>query len=177
MCFLEGTKTSFRPCKSVEQLWKWSPALVYISLKTLSGVTTFLSWLRHQHQRFHFFRRLQYEELVSSVLNLFCRFVGKECPEDGRENASAEGLPITTDIYASRYRKRASSILKDPTHQAHAVFVPLRQEATEYQEQNHHAFRLLLCLLLLANRNKDTNCAFAISSIPLKNDYSFSMTL
>lgn len=125
MCFLEGTKTSFRPCKSVEQLWKWSPALVYISLKTLSGVTTFPSWLRHQHQRFHFFRRLQYEELVSSVLNLFCRFVGKECLEDGRENASAEGLPITTDIYASRYRKRASSILKDPTHQAHAVFDPL----------------------------------------------------
>lgn len=67
----------------------------------------------------------EYGELVSSVLNLFCRFVGKECPEDGRENASAEGLPITTDTYASRYRKRASSILKDPTHQGHAVFVPL----------------------------------------------------
>ncbi|KAI3360227.1 hypothetical protein L3Q82_014547 [Scortum barcoo] len=34
-------------------------------------------------------------------------------------------LPTTTDIYTSRCRKRASCIMKDPTHTAHALFVPL----------------------------------------------------
>ncbi|KAI4876536.1 hypothetical protein NFI96_002224 [Prochilodus magdalenae] len=34
-------------------------------------------------------------------------------------------LPTTTDIYASRCRRRATSIMKDPTHPAHALFVPL----------------------------------------------------
>ncbi|KAI3358132.1 hypothetical protein L3Q82_003137 [Scortum barcoo] len=34
-------------------------------------------------------------------------------------------LPTTMDIYTSRCRKRASCIMKDPTHTAHALFVPL----------------------------------------------------
>ncbi|KAI3372599.1 hypothetical protein L3Q82_023075 [Scortum barcoo] len=35
-------------------------------------------------------------------------------------------LPTTTDIYTSRCRKRASCIMKDPTHTAHCeLFVPL----------------------------------------------------
>ena len=34
-------------------------------------------------------------------------------------------LSTTTDIYSSRCRKRASCIMKDPTHPAHALFVPL----------------------------------------------------
>ncbi|KAI3365925.1 hypothetical protein L3Q82_009696 [Scortum barcoo] len=34
-------------------------------------------------------------------------------------------LPTTTDIYTSRCRKRASCIMKDPTHTAHELFVPL----------------------------------------------------
>ncbi|KAI4891374.1 hypothetical protein NFI96_006356 [Prochilodus magdalenae] len=34
-------------------------------------------------------------------------------------------LPTTTDIYTSRCRKRATCIMKDPTHPAHSLFVPL----------------------------------------------------
>ena len=42
-------------------------------------------------------------------------------------------LPTTTDIYTSRCRKRASCIMKDPIHPAHAVCPsPLRQEVAEH---------------------------------------------
>ncbi|KAI4892922.1 hypothetical protein NFI96_001303 [Prochilodus magdalenae] len=34
-------------------------------------------------------------------------------------------LPTTTDIYTTRCRKRATCIIKDPTHPAHSLFVPL----------------------------------------------------
>ncbi|XP_072530550.1 cytosolic phospholipase A2 gamma-like [Salminus brasiliensis] len=34
-------------------------------------------------------------------------------------------LPTTMDIYTSRCRKRATCIMKDPTHPAHSLFVPL----------------------------------------------------
>ncbi|KAI3359347.1 hypothetical protein L3Q82_002853 [Scortum barcoo] len=43
-------------------------------------------------------------------------------------------LPTTTDIYTSRCRKRASCIMKDPTHTCTRTVCPppLRQEAAEH---------------------------------------------
>ncbi|KAI3368909.1 hypothetical protein L3Q82_025424 [Scortum barcoo] len=114
--------------------WKWSPAS--------PGA---------QAQRLYFLRRLRRTGLGSLSPDLLLQMCGGERPVllhhrvarqllGGREEGSAEGgeeaaaqrtvgcsLPTTTDIYTSRCRKRASCIMKDPTHTAHELFVPLPQ--------------------------------------------------
>ncbi|KAI3363340.1 hypothetical protein L3Q82_011965, partial [Scortum barcoo] len=100
------------------------------------------------HQRLYFLRRLRRAGLGSSVLTSFYRCVVESvlssCIIVWHGSCSAAekkalqrvvkaaqrtvgcSLPTTTDIYTSRCRKRASCIMKDPTHTAHAeLFVPL----------------------------------------------------
>ncbi|KAI4881462.1 hypothetical protein NFI96_000614 [Prochilodus magdalenae] len=61
---------------------------------------------------------------------------GEECPMLQHQRVARKvvkaaqrsvgvSLPTTMDIYTSRCRKRAACIMKDPTHPAHSLFVPL----------------------------------------------------
>ncbi|KAI3368906.1 hypothetical protein L3Q82_025426 [Scortum barcoo] len=112
--------------------------------------------IRKAHQRLYFLRRLRRAGMGSSVLTSFYRCVVESvlssCIIVWHGSCSAAekkalqrvvkaaqrtvgcSLPTTTDIYTSRCRKRASCIMKDPTHTAHELFVPLplRQEAAEH---------------------------------------------
>ncbi|KAI3375717.1 hypothetical protein L3Q82_004025 [Scortum barcoo] len=103
--------------------------------------------IRKAHQRLYFLRRLRRAGLGSSVLTSFYRCVVESvlssCIIVWHGSCSAAekkalqrvvkaaqrtvgcSLSTTTDIYTSRCRKRASCIMKDPTHAAHALFVPL----------------------------------------------------
>ncbi|KAI3365764.1 hypothetical protein L3Q82_000708 [Scortum barcoo] len=103
--------------------------------------------IRKAHQRLYFLRRLRRAGMGSSVLTSFYRCVVESvlssCIIVWHGSCSAAekkalqrvvkaaqrtvgcSLPTTTDIYTSRCRKRASCIMKDPTHTAHALFVPL----------------------------------------------------
>ncbi|KAI3357225.1 hypothetical protein L3Q82_015686 [Scortum barcoo] len=101
------------------------------------------------HQRLYFLRRLRRAGLGSSVLTFFYRCVVESVLSSciivwhgscsaaekkalqrvvkaAHERTVGCSLPTTTtDIYTSRCRKRASCIMKDPTHTAHKLFVPL----------------------------------------------------
>ncbi|KAI3354789.1 hypothetical protein L3Q82_004531 [Scortum barcoo] len=114
--------------------------------------------IRKAHQHLYFLRRLRRAGLGSSVLTSFYRCVVESvlssCIIVWHGSCSAAekkalqrvvkaaqrtvgcSLPTTTDIYTSRCRKRASCIMKDPTHTAHTNCLswppPLRQEAAEH---------------------------------------------
>ncbi|KAI3354853.1 hypothetical protein L3Q82_004545 [Scortum barcoo] len=97
--------------------------------------------IRKAHQRLYFLRRLRRAGMGSSVQNSFYRCVVESvlssCIIVWHGSCSAAekkalqrvvkaaqrtvgcSLPTTTDIYTSRCRKRASCIMKDPTHTAH----------------------------------------------------------
>ncbi|KAI3376533.1 hypothetical protein L3Q82_016993 [Scortum barcoo] len=97
--------------------------------------------IRKAHQRIYFLRRLRRAGLGSSVLTSFYRCVVESvlssCIIVWHGSCSAAekkalqrvvkaaqrtvgcSLPTTTDIYTSRCRKRASCIMKDPTHTTH----------------------------------------------------------
>ncbi|KAI3352912.1 hypothetical protein L3Q82_019485 [Scortum barcoo] len=99
------------------------------------------------HQRLYFLRRLRRAGLGSSVLTSFYRCVVESVLSSciivwhgscsaaekkalqrvvkAAQRTVGRSLPTTMDIYTSRCRKRASCIMKDPTHTAHALFVPL----------------------------------------------------
>ncbi|KAI3364456.1 hypothetical protein L3Q82_011248, partial [Scortum barcoo] len=99
--------------------------------------------LQAHQQRLYFLRRLRRAGLGSSVLTSFYRCVVESvlssCIIVWHGSCSAAekkalqrvvkaaqrtvgcSLPTTTDIYTSRCRKRASCIMKDPTHTAHAT--------------------------------------------------------
>ncbi|KAI4886294.1 hypothetical protein NFI96_002286 [Prochilodus magdalenae] len=105
------------------------------------------SLVRKAHQRLYFLRRLRRAGLGSSVLTSFYRCVVESvlcssinvwhgsCSAADRkalqrvvkaaQRSVGVSLPTTTDIYTSRCRKRATCIMKDPTHPAHSLFVPL----------------------------------------------------
>ncbi|TKS65262.1 putative RNA-directed DNA polymerase from transposon X-element [Collichthys lucidus] len=128
---------------------------VVSSLRYLGvNITNDLTWstntsylVRKAHQRLYFLRRLRRAGLGSSVLTSFYRCVVESamctCITVWHGSCSAAekkalqrvvkaaqrtvgcSLPTTTDTYTSRCRKRASCIMKDPTHPAHALFAPL----------------------------------------------------
>ncbi|KAI3364745.1 hypothetical protein L3Q82_000901 [Scortum barcoo] len=97
--------------------------------------------IRKAHQRLYFLRRLRRAGLGSSVLTSFYRCVVESvlssCIIVWHGSCSAAekkalqrvvkaaqrtvgcSLPTTMDIYTSRCRKRASCIMKDPTHTMH----------------------------------------------------------
>ncbi|KAI3370782.1 hypothetical protein L3Q82_007318 [Scortum barcoo] len=103
--------------------------------------------IRKAHQRLYFLRRLRRAGLGSSVLTSFYRCVVESVLSSciivwhgscsaaekkalqrvvkAAQRTVGRSLPTTMDIYTSRCRKRASCIMKDPTHTAHALFVPL----------------------------------------------------
>ncbi|KAI3376927.1 hypothetical protein L3Q82_000018 [Scortum barcoo] len=103
--------------------------------------------IRKAHQRLYFLRRLRRAGLGSSVLTSFYRCVVESVLSSciivwhgscsaaekkalqrvvkAAQRTVGRSLPTTTDIYTSRCRKRASCIMKDPTHTTHALFVPL----------------------------------------------------
>uniref|UniRef100_A0AAR2JX07 Reverse transcriptase domain-containing protein n=1 Tax=Pygocentrus nattereri TaxID=42514 RepID=A0AAR2JX07_PYGNA len=103
--------------------------------------------LRKAHQWLYFLRRLRRAGLGRAVLTSFYRCVVESvvcssinvwhgsCSAADRkalqrvvkaaQRIVGVSLPSTTDIYTSRCRKRATCIKKDPTHPAHALFVPL----------------------------------------------------
>ncbi|KAI4872504.1 hypothetical protein NFI96_028426, partial [Prochilodus magdalenae] len=105
------------------------------------------SLVRKAHQRLYFLRRLRRAGLGSPVLTSFYRCVVESvlcssinvwhgsCSAADRkalqrvvkaaQRSVGVSLPTTTDIYTSRCRKRATCIMKDPTHPAHSLFVPL----------------------------------------------------
>ncbi|KAI3361976.1 hypothetical protein L3Q82_012327 [Scortum barcoo] len=119
------------------------PSPLYIGGTAVEVVSSF----RKAHQRLYFLRRLRRAGLGSSVLTSFYRCVVESvlssCIIVWHGSCSAAekkalqrvvkaaqrtvgcSLPTTLDIYTSRCRKRASCIMKDPTHTAHALFVPL----------------------------------------------------
>ncbi|KAI3366413.1 hypothetical protein L3Q82_000568 [Scortum barcoo] len=125
------------------------PSWAYTSLTTSPGARTLPCLIiRKAHQRLYFLRRLRCAGMGSSVLTSFYRCVVESvlssCIIVWHGSCSAAekkalqrvvvkaaqrtvgcSLPTTTDIYTSRCRKRASCIMKDPTHTAHALFVPL----------------------------------------------------
>ncbi|KAI3371833.1 hypothetical protein L3Q82_006717 [Scortum barcoo] len=94
------------------------------------------------HQHLYFLRRLRRAGLGSSVLTSFYRCVVESVLSSciivwhgscsaaekkalqrvvkAAQRTVGRSLPTTTDIYTSRCRKRASCIMKDPTHTAHA---------------------------------------------------------
>uniref|UniRef100_A0A3B1KLM0 Reverse transcriptase domain-containing protein n=1 Tax=Astyanax mexicanus TaxID=7994 RepID=A0A3B1KLM0_ASTMX len=117
-------------------------------------LTSNLTWsnntstlVRKAHQRLYFLRRLRRAGLGSVVLTSFYRCVVESvvcssinvwhgsCSAADRkalqrvvkaaQRIVGVSFPSTTDIYTSRCRKRATCIRKEPTHQAHALFVPL----------------------------------------------------
>uniref|UniRef100_A0A3B1IEK6 Reverse transcriptase domain-containing protein n=1 Tax=Astyanax mexicanus TaxID=7994 RepID=A0A3B1IEK6_ASTMX len=117
-------------------------------------LTSNLTWsnntstlVRKAHQRLYFLRRLRRAGLGSVVLTSFYRCVVESvvcssinvwhgsCSAADRkalqrvvkaaQRIVGVSFPSTTDIYTSRCRKRATCIRKDPTHPAHALFVPL----------------------------------------------------
>ncbi|KAI4897107.1 hypothetical protein NFI96_001357 [Prochilodus magdalenae] len=67
---------------------------------------------------------LQHQRVARTLL--CCR---QESSAEGGEGCTERSvgvsLPTTTDIYTSRCRKKATWIMKDPTHPAHSLFVPL----------------------------------------------------
>ncbi|KAI4883208.1 hypothetical protein NFI96_007672 [Prochilodus magdalenae] len=101
------------------------------------------SLVRKAHQRLYFLRRLRRAGLGSSVLTSFYRCVvgsvlcssinvwhGSCSAADRKalqrvvkaaQRSVGVSLPTTTDIYTSRCRKRATCIMKDPTHPAHSL--------------------------------------------------------
>ncbi|KAI4896969.1 hypothetical protein NFI96_005599 [Prochilodus magdalenae] len=106
------------------------------------------SLVRKAHQRLYFLRRLRRAGLGSSVLISFYRCVVESvlcssinvwhgsCSAADRkalqrvvkaaQRSVGVSLPTTTtDIYTTRCRKRATCIMRDPTHPAHSLFVPL----------------------------------------------------
>ncbi|KAI4877369.1 hypothetical protein NFI96_009196, partial [Prochilodus magdalenae] len=105
------------------------------------------SLVRKAHQRLYFLRRWRRAGLGSSVLTSFYRCVVESvvcssinvwhgsCSAADRkalqrvvkaaQRSVGVSLPTTTDIYTSRCRKRATCIMKDPTHPVHSLFVPL----------------------------------------------------
>ncbi|KAI4890202.1 hypothetical protein NFI96_002001, partial [Prochilodus magdalenae] len=105
------------------------------------------SLVRKAHQRLYFLRRLRRAGLGSLVLTSFYRCVVESvlcssinvwhgsCSAADRkalqrvvkaaQRSVGVSLPTTTDIYTSRCRKRATCIMRDPTHPAHSLFVPL----------------------------------------------------
>ncbi|KAI3373689.1 hypothetical protein L3Q82_021965 [Scortum barcoo] len=113
--------------------------------------------IRKAHQRLYFLRRLRRAGLGSSVLTSFYRCVVESVLSSciivwhgscsaaekkalqrvvkAAQRTVGRSLPTTTDIYTSRCRKRASCIMKDPTHSHCTCTVcppPLRQEAAEH---------------------------------------------
>ncbi|KAI3376216.1 hypothetical protein L3Q82_016730 [Scortum barcoo] len=126
--------------------------------------------IRKAHQRLYFLRRLRRAGLGSSVLTSFYRCVVESvlssCIIVWHGSCSAAekkalqrvvkaaqrtvgcSLPTTTDIYTSRCRKRASCIMKDPTHAAHALFVPLPSGRTDFEQHifttKHFGFLTLM---------------------------------
>ncbi|KAI3368067.1 hypothetical protein L3Q82_026889, partial [Scortum barcoo] len=106
--------------------------------------------IRKAHQRLYFLRRLRRAGLGSSVLTSFYRCVVESVLSSciivwhgscsaaekkalqrvvkAAQRTVGRSLPTTTDIYTSRCRKRASCIMKDPTHTAHALFCMLLPE-------------------------------------------------
>ena len=113
----------------------------------LTWSTNTSSLVRKAHQRLYFLRRLRRAGLGSSVLTAFyrcavesilcscitvwhgsCSVAEKKALQrvvKAAQRTVGCSLSTTTDIYSSRCRKRASCIMKDPTHPAHALFVPL----------------------------------------------------
>ncbi|KAL6457442.1 hypothetical protein MHYP_G00344050 [Metynnis hypsauchen] len=105
------------------------------------------SLIRKAHQRLYFLRRLRRAGLGSSVLTSFYRCVVESVLCSGitvwhgscsvaerkalqsvvkaAQRTVGVSFPTTMDIYTSRCKKRATSIMKDPTHPAHTLFVPL----------------------------------------------------
>ncbi|KAI4874406.1 hypothetical protein NFI96_007553, partial [Prochilodus magdalenae] len=105
------------------------------------------SLVRKAHQRLYFLRRLRRAGLGSSVLTSFYRCVvesvlcssinvwHESCSAADRKalqmvveaarRSVGVSLPTTMDIYTTSCRKRANCIMKDPTHPAHSLFVPL----------------------------------------------------
>ncbi|KAI4893078.1 hypothetical protein NFI96_011541 [Prochilodus magdalenae] len=101
------------------------------------------SLVRKAHQRLYFLRRLRRAGLRSSVLTSFYRCVVESvlcssisvwhgsCSAADRkalqrvvkaaQRSVGVSYPTTTDIYTSRCRKRATCIMKDPTHPAHSL--------------------------------------------------------
>ncbi|KAI3362873.1 hypothetical protein L3Q82_001921 [Scortum barcoo] len=108
------------------------------------------------HQRLYFLRRLRRAGLGSSVLTSFYRCVVESVLSSciivwhgscsaaekkalqrvvkAAQRTVGRSLPTTMDIYTSRCRKRASCIMKDPTHTCTQTVCPppLRQEAAEH---------------------------------------------
>ncbi|KAI4879285.1 hypothetical protein NFI96_006046 [Prochilodus magdalenae] len=105
------------------------------------------SLVRKAHQQLYFLRGLRRAGLGSPVLTSFYRCVVESvlcssisawhgsCSAADRkalqrvvkaaQRSVGVSLPTTTDIYTSRCRKRATCIMKDPTHPAHSLFVPV----------------------------------------------------
>ncbi|KAI3362131.1 hypothetical protein L3Q82_012460 [Scortum barcoo] len=140
------------PCTSEGLRWKWSPASgtwVYPFLTddlTWSNNTSCL--IRKAHQRLYFLRRLRRPGLGGSVLTSFYRCVVESVLSSciivwhwqllgSREEGSAEGGEGCTEDCGTQsiHHHRTSTppdagngppaLWKDPTHTAHALFVPL----------------------------------------------------
>ncbi|KAI4898399.1 hypothetical protein NFI96_002300 [Prochilodus magdalenae] len=81
------------------------------------------SLVRKAHQRLYFLRRLSI-----NVWHGGCSAADRKALQrvvKAAQRSVGVSLPTTTDIYTSRCRKRATCIMKDPTHPAHSLFVPL----------------------------------------------------
>ena len=123
--------------------------IVYLGVQTTNNLT----WsknsclIRKAHQHLYFLRRLRRAGLGSSVLTSFyrcavesvlcscitvwhgtCSAAEKKALQrvvEAAQRTVGHSLSTTTDIYTSRCRKRASCIMKEPTHPMHTLFVPL----------------------------------------------------
>ncbi|KAI4898113.1 hypothetical protein NFI96_015382, partial [Prochilodus magdalenae] len=120
---------------------------VHLSNNLTWSKTTLPVWSGRHTSGLYFLRRLRRAGLGSSVLTSFYRCVVESvlcssinvwhgsCSAADRkalqrvvkaaQRSVGVSLPTTTDIYTSRCRKRATCIMKDPTHPAHSLFVPL----------------------------------------------------
>lgn len=107
-----------------------------------------VSLKKKAHQRVYSVRRLKQAGLGTPVLTSFHRcavesiltscitvWYGNCSAADRKalqrvvktpEKICGSSLPPVSDIYASRCRSKATSIMKDATHPAHSLFFPLR---------------------------------------------------
>ncbi|KAI3366786.1 hypothetical protein L3Q82_009451 [Scortum barcoo] len=125
----KGQDTSPLPCTSEGLRWKWSPASGTSALSLLPQEAEAHAGLGSSVLTS--FYRCVVESVLSSCIIVWhgsCSAAEKKALQrvvKAAQRTVGRSLPTTTDIYTSRCRKRASCIMKDPTHTAHELFVPL----------------------------------------------------
>ncbi|KAI4883399.1 hypothetical protein NFI96_032448 [Prochilodus magdalenae] len=123
--FLGATNyaTALLMMSAISALWRFCPLKNRLKRDELPQAVE-ASWARELY-------RCVVESVLCSSINLWhgsCSAADRKALQrvvKAAQRSVGVSLPTTMDIYTSRCRKRATCIMKDPTHPAHSLFVPL----------------------------------------------------